>query len=471
MTWRDAGTAAVAVGLLLFPPVQDALVAQALRGELAVRMQSVAFERYDETPGVDLVHSAPLVATLDVTAWDLGVDNLSLHVRASGTDDLADDGVWPATEPPLRLIEGYVEYSLPRVTARAGRTFLHTRLGYESFDGARVDVRPTGGPVTLTAFGGWSMARGSSLPITSPETSPLGEFRPPERGIVMGAAARAAVGPVRASAVYRREVDPAADKLSSELAALSASARLAGGLSVSGGVDYDLAYEEWGSADARLGWNGRLAERPAGLGVSVRRHRPRFPLWSIWGAFSPVPYTATGGHASLTPMDHLSVRGSAEWFSYGDPGTESPLAAFEDDGWRWTAGAGWTGLVDWSFDAEFGAEFGPGASTTHARVSAAWRPIDDLRTGAWLARGTRPLEYRIDDAIIRSAGLDVRLDLGSGIGLDGGIAYYDEEREGGIARGFDHWRVRAGFTYGFGTSADRTDLHPAILRIPERPDS
>jgi len=470
MIWRSAGTAAVAVGLLLFPPVQDTLGAQSLRGELDVRMQSVAFERYDAAPGVDLVRAAPLVATLDLTAWDLGIDNLSLHLRASGTDDLADDGVWPATEPPVRLVEGYVEYSLPRVTARAGRTYLHTRLGYESFDGARVDVRPAG-PVTLTAFGGWSLARGSSLPITSPEVSPLGEFRPAERGVVVGGAARAAAGPVRASAVYRREVDPAAEKLSSEFVALSASARVAGGVSIAGGADYDLGYEEWGSADARLGWNGRLADRPVGFGASVRRYRPRFPLWSIWGAFSPVAYTATGGHASVTPVEHLSLRGAAEWFSYGETGTESPLATFEDAGWRWTAGVGWTGLADWSFDAEFGAEFGPGASTTHARVAAAWRPIDALRTGAWVSRGTRPLEYRIDDAVVRSAGLDARLDLGSGLGLDGGVAYYDEEREGGIERGFDHWRVRAGFTYGFGTSADRTDLHPAILRVPERPDS
>jgi hypothetical protein len=29
--------------------------------------------------------------------------------------------------------------------------------------------------------------------------------------------------------------------------------------------------------------------------------------------------------------------------------------------------------------------------------------------------------------------------------------------------------MRAGIRYGFGTSADRAELHPVILRIPERP--
>lgn len=470
MIARNAGAAVVAAGLLLFPPAAAHVDAQAVRGDVDVRMQSVAFERFDGTPTVDLVRAAPLVGTLDLTAWDLGVDNLSVHLRTSVTSDLADDGVWPSTEPPLRLIEGYLEYSLPKLTARAGRTWLHTRLGYESFDGARLDARPIDFPLTVTAFGGWSLARGSTLPLTSPDGNPLGEFRPGERGVVLGGAVRATVGPVRGSAVYRREVDTESSKLASEFVALSANARIGGGVSLAAGADYDLGFEEWGSADARLDWAGQVGGRQLGAGVSVRRYRPRFPLWSIWGAFSPVPYTATAARASISPFDHLTLRGTGERFTYGDPETSSPLVSFEDEGWRWTAGAGWTGLADWSFDTAFGAEFGPGASSTHARVSTAWRPVDDVRAGAWLARGTRPLEYRIDDAVIRSAGLDLSLDVGRGITLDGGVAWFDEERRGGLEREFDHWRVRAGVRYGFGTSADRVDLHPAILRIPERPD-
>lgn len=467
----STGTAAVCVGMLLCLPGPGSVAAQALRGEVDVRLHSVAFERFDDTPEVDLVRGAPLVVTLGVTAWDFGVEHLSLHVRASATEDLADGGIWPATEPPLRLIEGYLEYSLPELTARAGRTWFHSRLGYESFDGGRLDVRPTHWPLTLTAFGGWSLARGSTLPLTSPGGAPLGEFRPAERSLLAGGALQVSTGPLRGSALYRREVDPEASKLASEFVSLAASSRIAAGLSVGGGADYDLGFREWGSADVRLDWAGAIEGRAVGAGVSRRRYRPRFPLWSVWGAFSPVAYTATAARGSVVPIQHLTVRGRAEWFTYGDAGTQSPLATFEDGGWRWTTGAGWTGLTNWAFDTEFGAEFGPGASSTHARFSAAWNPVDDVRTGIWVARGTRPLEYRIDDAVIRSIGLDARFELGDGIALDGGVAWYGEERRGRMERDFDHWRVQAGLRYGFGTSVDRAELHPSILRIPERPRS
>ncbi|MGD8495629.1 MAG: hypothetical protein PVF05_05520 [Gemmatimonadales bacterium] len=467
MTGRRWGAAAAAAALMLAPSV---LHAQQVRGEAGVRFQSLEFERFTDDATVDLVRAVPVVATLDVTAWGFGVENLSFHLRTRASDDLADEKAWPVTEPPLRLVEGYAEYTLPRLTVRAGRTPLHTRLGYESFDGGRVDVRPGGTPVTISAFGGRSLARGATLPVTSPDLTPLGEYRPNERGWLFGGILGVVQGPVRGSVMYRREVDPEASKLASEFVGLSASARLPHGFSLSGGADYDLGFEEWGTADAQLLWSGQVTDRPVSAAARVRRYRPRFDLWSIWGAFSPVPYTETTARASVSPFDGLYLRGSAARFTYGDARTSSPLVSFEQDGWRWTAGAGWSGFADWAFDIDFGAEFGPGASSTHARASAAWRPLDDLRAGAWVARGTRPLEYRIDDAIVRSAGLDLEVDLGRGLRVDGAVGYYDEERTGGFDRSFDHWHVSAGLRYGFGTGADRASLHPAILRIPERPE-
>lgn len=466
---RRRGVLAALSALLLSVPTT--LSAQAVRGDVTFRLESASFADYDGTASAGLIRSTPLVATLDMTAWDFGVDQLSFHLRATAAEDLATAEAWPATRPPVRLVEGYLEYAVPRLTAQAGRTSMHTRLGYESFDGIRLDARPIEGPLTLTAFGGWSLLRGSSLPITSPESSPLDEFRPPERGVVVGAAARAVAGPVRAHAAYRREVDPSAEQLASEFVALSVSSAVAGGVSLAAGADYDLGLEEWGSADARLGWNGRIAGKSAGLAMEVRRYMPRFPLWSIWGAFSPVAYTSTGARAHLVPLTGLSLRASGERFEYEETASGSPLATLEDDGWRWTAGAGWIGFERWSFDVDFGAEFGPGASSTHVRASTAWRALDQLRVGAWLSRGTRPLEYRIDDAVVRSAGVDLGLGISDGIELDAGVAWQEEEREGSLGRQMDFWRLRAGLRYSFGAGSDRPDLHPAILRVPERPES
>ena len=470
MTGRRWGAAAVAIAAapMLAPAV---LHAQALRGDADVRFQSLEFERFTGDESVELVRATPVVATLDLTAWGFGVENLSLHLRTRASDDLADRGAWPVVDPPLRLVEGYAEYALPRMTVRAGRAPLHTRLGYESFDGARVDLRPRGTPLTLSAFGGWSLARASTLPVTSPDVNPLGEFRPDERSTLLGGILGIVQGPVRAGVVYRREVDPEASKLASEFVGVSASARLPRGLSLSGGGDYDLGFDEWGSIDGQLLWSGLVSGRAMSAAAGIRRYRPRFDLWSIWGAFSPVPYTEATARASVTPVDGLRLRGSAARFTYGDTDTSSPLVSFEDDGWRWTAGAGWSGFSDWTFDVDFGAEYGSGASSTHVRASTAWRPREDVGAGAWVSRGTRPLEYRIDDAVVRAVGLDLEVELGRGLRVDGAIGYYDEERNGGFERSFDHWHVSGGLRYRFGTGADRAQLHPAILRIPERPKS
>lgn len=448
--------------------------AQTVVGEVDARLHSVSYERYPIAGGdaVRLERFTPFVTTLDITAWGFGLPGLSARVRSSYSEDLgAAAASWPATLPSLRLVEGYLEYARPELAVQAGRTSLVTRLGYDAFDGGRVDLRPAGLPVRATVFAGWSLARGSTLPVTSDGQNPLGEFRPSERGIVVGGRVDAQAGIGRVSATYRREVDPAASKLTSEFVAVSTALRLAEAVSLSGGVDYDVAAREWSTADVRLAWAGDLAGRRAGVAAFGRRYEPRFPLWSIWRAFSPVAYESYGGDVTIAPTAGLELRGSGEWFSFDDTGAASPLVTVEDGGWRWSAGAGWTGVPDWRFDGSFGADFGPGASTTHARVAAAWRPVPAVTASAWAARGTRPLEFRIDDAIVRSIGFDAGLQVAPRIRLDGGASWHDEERSGRFGRGFDHWRVRAGVRYGFGgaSASTRAGLHPAIMRIPERP--
>ncbi|MDH3458261.1 MAG: hypothetical protein OER90_15575, partial [Gemmatimonadota bacterium] len=71
----------------------------------------------------------PVVATLDVGVWGFGVEGLRARVRTRLAADLssaADQGaanpnldVWPATEPNLQLVEGYLEYSRRLFTVQA----------------------------------------------------------------------------------------------------------------------------------------------------------------------------------------------------------------------------------------------------------------------------------------------------------------------------------------------------------------
>ena len=66
-------------------------------------------------------------------------------------------------------------------TARAGRTYVTSRLGWTGFDGGMAEVRPVGHLLRITGYGGWGLARGIALPVTNEALNPLDDFQPRER--------------------------------------------------------------------------------------------------------------------------------------------------------------------------------------------------------------------------------------------------------------------------------------------------
>ena len=105
-------------------------------------------------------------------------------------------------------------------------------------------------------------------------------------------------------AEYRREVDPSVDFFISERAAVTAVLRPAGRLTLRGGTEYDLAQGWWGTSDLFAGY----ADARLSLDAGVKRYRPYFELWTIWGAFSPIPYTSIQGSAAFSPLRALRLR-------------------------------------------------------------------------------------------------------------------------------------------------------------------
>ena len=91
-------------------------------------------------PGATRV-GAPVVTTVGGSVWGFGVQGLSAHGTARLGADLSNDNAWPGTDPALQLVEGYVQYAAERVTARAGRQIMYSRLGTTGFDGANVTWR------------------------------------------------------------------------------------------------------------------------------------------------------------------------------------------------------------------------------------------------------------------------------------------------------------------------------------------
>jgi hypothetical protein len=344
----------------------------------------------------------PAVTSAAATIWGLGLPGLSLRVDARLAVDLGDSEIWPGTSPAFQLLEGYAEYSVERYTGRLGRQVYTSRLGFAGFDGARATVRFAGGRLEADGYLGWGLGRGSALPVTSEALNPLDDFQPRQRQLIAGAALgwRYRLGTLRID--YQREVDPRSDYFVSERAAGAASVRLPARLSLDLGAEYDIAMGQWGSSDATL----RYSRRTVAVSAGFIRYRPHFELWTIWGAFSPVGYSAVNGTAVFTPIAGLSVRAKGSRFWFEETATETPLVTVEDRGWRITVGASYSPTATMMLSADHATEFGPGGSYTSLTGTATYMPRPSLTLALHGGRLNRPLEFRFDEATLHLVGVD-----------------------------------------------------------------
>lgn len=411
------------------------------------------------TPG-PVLRGIPWVSHGDLSAWGFGLTGLSLRASARWATDLGEGTTWPGTAPAVELVEGYLEYARERLTARAGRQFLTSRLGAYGLDGGRVTARDLLRGLEITAYAGWGLARGVSLPVTDAALNPLQDFQPRDRQVVAGAEAALTSRIVDARAEYRREVDPAVDYFVSERAAASLAVRPLPELGISGGAEYDLAFGQVGSADFSVQWIGRGFT----LGGGWRRYRPFFDLWTIWGAFSPVAHHTVHASGSISPIRQVALHFRGERYEFEESGALTPTTDVEDHGWRVQGGAAWSPEARWNLEAGYQAEFGPGASSRGFDVRATWLPSPAVWFTAHGARMKRPLELRYSDADLTVIGLDAEYRPNPRWRLGLQAAQWQEERDRPDASALD-WnqlRLAARVTLLFGTSADRLPLPRAV---------
>jgi hypothetical protein len=411
------------------------------------------------TPGPEL-RAVPWVTQADLAVWGVGIPGLSARANARWATDLGDETTWPGTEPEFQLVEGYLEYAREGLTARAGRQFLTSRLGAYGLDGVRGTVRRAGLGLDVSAYVGWGLARGSVLPVTDPALNPLNDFQPRDRQIVAGAELGWIGAYAEGRVEYRREVDPAVDYFVSERAAASLALRPIRGLTITAGGEYDLAFGHLGSADVSATWLGSGYTLAGGL----RRYRPFFDLWTIWGAFSPVAYHAWHASGSVAPVSGVTVRVRGERFKFDDTETFTAGRAVEDRGWRFNSGVTWMPAARIILDGGYQAEFGPGASSRGYDGRATWLATDQFSVSVHGNQFKRPLELRYNDAKLVAYGMDAEYRPNPRWRFGIMTTRYDEQRErpDAGALDWDQFRVAARVTWLFGSNADRLPLPRAV---------
>ena len=408
--------------------------------------------------------ATPLTTSASVVLWGFGVQGLTVRATGRLLTDLGGDGAWPGTEPAAQLIEGYLEYERSIFIARAGRQLIASRLDPVGFDGGWLRARWNNAALELAAYGGWGLGQAAAIPAPDPALNPLDEWRPSDRQIVTGAEASWVFRGLDLRGEYRREIDPVDNYFVSERTALSFATRVRSILAT-GGFDYNMADSRLGSGDVRLSYLRRQWTVSAG----VRHYRPFFSLWTLWGAFSPVPYNAVNASAELRPREWLTLRTRGERYQYENADVSTALVPdLEDRGWRASAGATATFGSRWTLDADYHLEHGPGAAGRFADGAVSYRPTERLAFDIYGGSIARPLELRFYDARSRWIGGRAEWGVTTRHRVWGDLAMVQDDRLRGDASGasLDQLRVRAGFNLTFGSDADRAPLPPA--RRPAR---
>ena len=329
---------------------------------------------YDVRPG-DVKSTVPLIQDISVSVWGFsrGVRLYSqLRGRAAfgGARDL-----WPREDERLEVLSLYTEVERRRVKVRAGRQWRVSGLGFYNFDGAAVAVRPVASTL-IEVYGGRSLVRGLNEGRSSGALEAIENLSASNTGILFGLQGkyrphqRLALG-----AVYQMDVRRDRTGAYSELAAADGVFDSGWGTAESS-VEVDLAGRALNHA--RL----TLRSQPMGHATffsEVRRYRPYFELWTIWGAFSPVGFDeGKGGLTWASTSGRLVARAEASYRRYADAGTET-LDDYRMSGWGFGSGITLIPAPAWSADAAYRIESGFGASRWDGQAAlrrdvAAYRP-------------------------------------------------------------------------------------------------
>jgi hypothetical protein len=408
--------------------------------------------------------AVPMVLVTDLTAWGFGIQGLSARANFRFNWDMGDAS-WVNMEPTLQLYEGYLDYQHQWFALRGGRQIVTNRLGWAGFDGGLATVRDVKHGADASFYAGWGLARSAAVGINNTITAPLGDFIPPERHLLVGAYGNLRTGVADLRFDWQRQFDLSTDYLISDFLAGSATIRPARHVALTGGAAYDLALGQWGSADASVRYTTARVQVSGGY----RRYMPRFDLYSVWAAFSPVAWNGVNGSLIVTPVRGLQLRGRGEYLKFEDTETNTPSFPTLNDGYRTNFGATITAVRNFTFDAGYNLEKVTGAWISGMDASVGWTPNQDVRFRVYGAYAQRPLEYRYDASTAKWIGLDADAMVAArfSVGLTVVQMYEERARPDNAAFDWNQTRLMGRLSYFFSSrEPDRSGLPDAVKRMP-----
>ena len=377
-------------------------------GRLVRCIEGEAYCRFRSSGARELV--APVAQDLRAVAWGFGEGiSAQAHVRARGS--LGDSPTrWPRADDTFDAIEAWLEIDRGPARARVGRQWAIGGLGVFNYDGASLVLRR--GRTRLEVFGGQSLVAGLNEPVAGGELGAIDDLPPDENGWLLGISASSRFGSRgAASATWQRVIRADRAALYSERIAADAEWR-ALGAAAGATLAWDVSAREVNEASIQV-------TRPIMTGTAgtleVRRHRPFFEAWTIWGAFSPVAFDEAS--ATLSWRNRIGslaadVRGARRRYGETNAGLES--APLKRDGWRAGAGVDWLPREHWMVYADYDVDIGFGASRSDVVTGARWMP-DESRWLGIAASGLQHIyEFRVGTGRVNG----VRLEGGTRVAGD-----------------------------------------------------
>lgn len=355
-----------------------------------------------------------------LTAWGLGVRGLSTTVSLRARERTGGELLWPRTDDQLDVFLAYAQYARGDLRARAGRQRILSGLGRNAFDGGSILWSPRSG-WSVEGYAGRSLARGLAEPRHT-ALEGLESFLPDQNAWLFGGSLRARPSrDVDVTLRYQREIWTDRSGLLSERASLDVRAYPFDLFRLDASADWDFAFERLGKAHVTA--LVPLMGSTLMLEASARRYLPYFELWTVWGFFSPVPYSE--GHLRMTwaPTSGASIWLAGAYRQYGDTDVTTVLQPLEDTGRRGQAGFTWAVTDRVGLQGEYRMEWAAGAFFNGGDVSARVQVTPDLGVSLNGTAFQQIQEFRLGEGTA----------LGGGVSVDARLPWEEMRLNGGIS--------------------------------------